>query len=71
MSSTMGLIGPERVELFTLEIKELLYFTLHATIYKYHQAAPNLVNVYNTIRSRMSLIMGLIGLEQLESSANE
>ena len=35
------------------------------------QSAPNLVKVYMTIRSRMSLIMGLIGPELSELSALE
>ena len=35
------------------------------------QSAPNLVKMYVTIRSRMSLIMDLIGLELSELSALE
>ena len=36
-----------------------------------NQSAPNLVKMYVTIRSRMSLIMDLIGLELSELSALE
>ena len=35
------------------------------------QSAPNLVKMYVTLRSRMSLIMDLIGLELSELSALE
>ena len=55
MSSIMGLIGPEHLELFAFELKELLYCTcLHTS---------NLVKICMAIRSHMSWIMGLIGLE--------
>ena len=35
------------------------------------QSAPNLVKMYVIIRSQMSLVMGLIGLEMSELSALE
>ena len=44
-------------------------FTLASTIF--NQSALNLAKIYVTIRSLMSLIMGLIGLEQMESFALE
>ena len=72
MSSIMGLIGSERLELFALELERLLYltlFTLASTII--NQSAPNLVKIYMTIRSRMGTIMGAIGPEQLELFALE
>ena len=46
-----------------------LVYTLASTNIK--QLAQNLAKMYMTIRSRMSLIMGLIGPEQLELSALE
>ena len=41
-----------------------LVYTLAST--NINQSAPNLVKIYMTIRSRMSSIMDLIGLEHLE-----
>ena len=46
-----------------------LVYTLAST--NINQSAPNLVQVYMTIRSRMSLIMELIGPELSELSALE
>ena len=59
MSSIMDLIGLERLELFTLELEKNATFdfvyTQASTII--NQSAPNLVKIYMTIRSLMSLIM--------------
>ena len=68
----MGVIGVERLEFFALELEKLLFdfvYTLASTII--NQSAPNLVKIYMTIRSRMSVIMDVIGSEQLELFALE
>ena len=65
MSFIIGLIGIEQLELFTLELEKnaifYIVYTLASTIT--NQSAPTLVKIYMTIRSRMSSIMGVIGLE--------
>ena len=67
MSSIMGPIRPERLVLFALESEKLLYLTLFYTLEStnINQSAPNLVKMYMTIRSLMSLISGLIGPNHL------
>ena len=68
MSSIMGQIEPEHLELFALEfgkIAESYFVYTIASTNNYH-SAPNLVKMYVTIRSRMSLIMNLIGPELSE-----
>ena len=65
MSSIMGQIELEHPELFALEFGKIaeydfVYALSSTNIYK---SAPNLVKMYVTIRSRMSLIMDLIGPE--------
>ena len=73
MSSIMGQIEPEHLELFALEFGKIaesdFVYTLAST--NIDQSAPNLVKMYMTIRSRMSLIMDLIGPELSEFSALE
>ena len=63
MSSIMGQIESELLELFALEFGKItesdFVYTLAST--NIDQSAPNLVKMYMTIRSRMSLIMELIG----------
>ena len=63
MSSLMGQIEPEHLELFALEFGKIaesdFVYTLAST--NINQTAPNLVEMYMTIRSQMSLIMDLIG----------
>ena len=63
MRSIMGLIEPEHLELFALELKKIAMFhfvdTLASTSIK--QSAPNLVKIYMTVRSWMSSIVGLVG----------
>ena len=53
---------PEYLELFALEFGKIaecgFVYTLSST--NINQSAPNLVKMYMTIRSRMSLIMDLI-----------
>ena len=73
MRMIFDVIRPEQPELFALELKKIAIFDfvyhLESTIF--NQSALNLAEIYKTIRSWMSLIMGLIGLEQLELFALE
>ena len=65
MSSIMGQIESEHPELFALEFGKIaeydFVYTLSST--NIDQSAPNVVKMYVTIRSRMRLIMDLIGPE--------
>ena len=71
MSSIMGQIEPEHLELFALEFGKIaesdFVYTLAST--NINQSAPNLVKTYMTIRSRMSLIIDLMGPKLFELSA--
>ena len=73
MSLIMGQIEPEHPELFALEFGKIaesdFVYTLAST--NIDQSSPNLVKMYMTIRSRMSLIMDLIGPELCELPALE
>ena len=73
MSSIMGQIGPEHPELFSPEFGKIteydFVYTLSST--NFNQSALNLVKMYVIIRSRMSMIMDLIGPEMSELSALE
>ena len=73
MSSVMGQIEPEHPELFALDFGKIaeseFAYTLAST--NVNQSAPNLVKMYVTIRSRMSLIVDLIGPELSKLSALE
>ena len=73
MSSIMGLIEPEHLELFALEYGKTaendFVHTLSST--NFNQSAPNLVKVYMKITSLMSSIKELIGPELSELSAFE
>ena len=73
MSSIIGQIEAEHPKLFALEFGKIaesdFVYTLAST--NIDQSAPNLVKIYMTIRSRMSLIMDLIGPELFELSALE
>ena len=73
MSLIMGQIELEYPELFALEFRKIaetdFVYTLAST--NIDQSASNLVKMYMTIRSRMSSIMDLIGLELSELSALE
>ena len=73
MCLNMGQIEPEHLELFALEFGKIaeydFVYTLSST--NIDQSAPNLVKMYVIIRSRMSLIMDLIGPELFELSALE
>ena len=63
MSSIMGQIESEHPELLALEFgkiaESVFVYTLAST--NIDQSAPNLVKMYMTIRSRVSLIIDLIG----------
>ena len=65
MSSIMEQIKPEHPELFALEFGKIAKSDLVSTLAStnINQSAPNLVNIYVSIRFRMSLIMDLIGPE--------
>ena len=73
MSSIMGEIEPKHLELFPLEFRKIaendFVYTLSST--NINQSASNLVKVYITIISPISLIMEIIGPELSELSALE
>ena len=62
MSSIMGQIEPEHLELFALEFGQIaetdFVYTLAST--SINQSAPNLVEMYVTTSSQMSLTMNVI-----------
>ena len=68
MSLIMVQIEPEHLELFALEFGKIaesdFVYTLAST--NIDQSAPNLVKIYMTIRSWISLIMDLIEPELSE-----
>ena len=59
MSSIMGQIGPEQLELVALELGKIAAFDFVYSLAStsINQSAPNLVTMYMSIRSQMSLIM--------------
>ena len=73
ISSIKSQIEPEHLELFAFEFGKIaendFVYTLTST--NINQSAPNLVKLYMTIRSWMSLIMELIEPELSEWSALE
>ena len=73
MSSIMGQIEPEHLELFALEFGKIAAhdFVYSVSSTNIDQSAPDLVKMYVIIRSRMSVIMDLIGPELSELSALE
>ena len=58
----MGPIGPEQLELFALELGKIaaFYFVYSLASTNIDQSAPNLITMYMSIRSLMSLIMGQV-----------
>ena len=62
MSSIMGSIGPEQLESFVLELGKNAAFDFVYSLesININQSAPNLVTMYMSIRSQMSLIMDLV-----------
>ena len=73
MRLIMGQIKAEHSELFALEFGKIAEsdFVYTSTSTNIDQSAPNLVKMYMTIGSLMSLIMDLIKLELSELSALE
>ena len=73
MCSIIRQIEVDHPKLFALEFGKIaesdFVYTLAST--NINQSAPNLVKMYMTIRSRMSLIVDLIGQELSELSALE
>ena len=73
MSLIMGQIERENPELFALEFGKIaepdFVYTLVFT--NIDQSAPNLVKMYMTLRSQMSLNIDLIGTELSKLSALE
>ena len=73
ISLVMGQIEPVHPELFALKIGKIADYDFVCTPLSTNidQSAPNLVKMYVTIRSKMSLIMDLIGPKLPELSARE
>ena len=73
MSSIVGQIEPEHLELLALEFGKIaeydFVYSLSST--NIDQSAPNLVKIFVIIRSRMSSIMDIIRPELSELSALE
>ena len=68
MSSIIGLIESEHLELFALEFGKIAEsdFVYTPASTNIDQSAPNLDKMYMTIRSRISSIMDVIRLELYE-----
>ena len=66
MNSIMDLIGPELLELSVLDTKIIVIFYLVYTLTSANidQSAPDLIIIYVTVRSPMSLIMVSIRQKQ-------
>ena len=69
----MGQIGPDQLELFALELGKIaafdfVYFLASTNT---NQSTPNLVTMYMSLRSQMSLIMGQVIPDQSVLSAFE
>ena len=62
----MGSIGPEQLELFSLELGKIAAFDIVYSLAptNINQSAPNLVTMYMSIRFQMSLIMGQVQRDQ-------
>ena len=73
ISLIMEQIEPECPELFAIEFGKIAEtdFVYNLASTNVNQSAPNLVKMYVTIRSQMSLIMDLIGPELWELFALE
>ena len=73
MSTIMGQIESGHLELFALEFGKIAGSDFVNTLVStnINQSTPNLVKMYMTLRSRMSLIMDLIRSELSELSALE
>ena len=73
MSLIMGQIEAEHPELFALEFGKIAEYDFVYTLSSKNidQSAPNLIKMCVIIRSRISLIMDLMGPELYELSALE
>ena len=73
MSLIMGQIGPEQLELFALELGKIAAFDFVYSLAStnINQSTPNLITIYMSIRSHMSLIMGRVIQDQSVLSAHE
>ena len=73
MSLIMGQIEPEHPKLFAPEFGKIAEYDFVCTLSStnINQSPPNLVQMYVIIRSRMSVIMDLIGPELSKLSALE
>ena len=73
MSLIMGQIEAEHLELFALEFGKIAEYDFVYTLSSKNidQSAPNLIKMCVITRSRISLIMDLIGPELYELSALE
>ena len=73
MSSIMGPIRQEQMELFALDLGKIALFDFVYSLAStnINQSAPNLVIMYMSIRSQMSLIMGQVIPDQSVLSALE
>ena len=62
MSLILGPIGPEQLELFAVELGKIAAFdfVLSLPSTNINQSAPDLVTMYMSTRSQMSLIMGQV-----------
>ena len=62
MSLIIGLFGPEQLELFALELGKIAAFNFVYSLAStnINQSAPNLVTMYMSLRSQVSLIMGQV-----------
>ena len=69
----MGPIGLEQLELFALELENIAAFDFVYSLAStnINPSAPNLVTMYVSIRTQMSLIMGQIIPDQSVLSALE
>ena len=73
MSLIMDPIGPEQLELLDVELGKITAFNFVHSLAStnINQSAPNLVTMYMSIRSQMSLIMGQVIPDQSVLSALE
>ena len=71
MSSIIGPVGLEQLELFALELGKIAAFDFVYSLAStnINQSAPNLVTVYMSIRSQIGLIMGEVIPDQWVLSA--
>ena len=73
MISIMGPTEPEQLELFALELGKIAAFDFLYSLASTstNQSAPNLVTMYMSVRSQMSLIIGQVIQNQSVLSALE